>query len=356
MVAYESGQTLDSLRGEIALRRDLARQQTTGEVVIPDYADDESHDEELRRRIHDTFEDIDRLEAAGVTTRVFLELGAERVQRAAALTSERGMVGLAADLSLDQLQAAPVFAERFGHAALPLRLCCDANALPIRDDTIPFGLSYQFLHHFPSNAPVLVEAHRVLAPGGRYFIGEEPLKRPKLVLFRRNLHRNWPRPVRFVLHYISEPFEIEGQYGIVENEDISAEEWRSALAVFDHADLELLSAGGRIRSHVTDRIGPRTVPNRVLGGIVRATCRKAGSTPAVQLPQDRDGLLACLRCPDCTGGLDRKVDRFDPDVTVADAFTCTACGATFPVELGVIVLLPTTLRDHLYPHLSTAAG
>lgn len=66
----------------------------------------------------------------------------------------------------------------------PLRLCCDANRLPLRSDAVPFVFCYEFLHHFPELTPVIRKIHRILA-GGTFFFSEEPYHRPKLALFRQ---------------------------------------------------------------------------------------------------------------------------------------------------------------------------
>ncbi|MCX7868904.1 MAG: class I SAM-dependent methyltransferase, partial [Terrimicrobiaceae bacterium] len=148
-------QTLENLRGEIAFRRKLAVQHTTGQMLLPGYYDKASHDDILRERIETTRATFESLRGRGVNFARFVELGAERCHRSLVLCNQFGASGIAMDLSLDQLLTAGHFARLFGLPELPMRVCCDAGNLPLRSGVAPFVFCYQFLHHFPSLDGVL---------------------------------------------------------------------------------------------------------------------------------------------------------------------------------------------------------
>jgi SAM-dependent methyltransferase len=117
----------------------------------------------------DTAQAMERLRKRGVALSPYLELGAERGQRALVLENDFGARGAAVDLSLDMLRSTAHYGEVFHKPRMPERICCDAHTLPFRTGSLPFVFCYEFLHHFPTPAPVVKEIHRVLAPGGWFF-------------------------------------------------------------------------------------------------------------------------------------------------------------------------------------------
>jgi SAM-dependent methyltransferase len=81
----------------------------------------------------------------------------------------------ATDLSAGMLAVCVENARRIG-CDLRARTA-DAEALPFDDGTFDLVVGHAVLHHLPSPAAALREAHRVLAPGGSLFIAGEPTRR-----------------------------------------------------------------------------------------------------------------------------------------------------------------------------------
>jgi SAM-dependent methyltransferase/uncharacterized protein YbaR (Trm112 family) len=345
-------QTLANLRGEIEFRRKLAEQHVSGRLLLLDYYGKDAHDAILRERMATTLREISALQARGVQLSPFLELGAERGQRALVLVNDLGANGIAADISFDQLKTAEHFARLFGKPKLPLRVCCDVNHLPLRSGSLPLVFCYEFLHHFPALAPIVQEIHRVLGRGA-FFFNEEPYHRPRLPLFRQrqkvyaaeSLKRG--KVVRYLAKFFTEEWCDEREHGIVENHDIPLREWIAACQIFDERDLTAASLEGRIRSRLGDRLGLRHLLNLLLGGGVTGLCRKQGSqhTPAPA------NLAELLICPDC---LTKKQTEAALQ-TISGGLRCPSCTTSFPQMDGVQFLLPTDLFRALYPELAASS-
>lgn len=343
-------QSVANLRGEIDFRAKLSKQHVTGEVLLPDYYKKGHHDKILLERVEATSKKLMELSTLGVGFSPFLELGAERGQRSLVLTNDFGATGVAVDISYHQLRTMEHFAERFDRPRLPVRICCDANNLPFKSNSFPFIFCYQFLHHFPRLAPIMTEVRRVLS-GGHFFFDEEPFKRVlKLKLYRQK-HKLYSeraltkhRYVRLVESFISEAPSDEVEHGLIENHDISVEEWMSALSLFDERQAELVSIYN-VSSRLGSRLRLRNIPNVLLGGTIAGLCRKERRS-AVEPEAAIEDLLVC---PDCrTAAADGTVDR--PSLTkISGGLECTQCCCTFPRRDGVIFLLPKAELEELYP-------
>jgi SAM-dependent methyltransferase len=259
-------QTIDNLKGEIAFRAKLAVQHVSGEVLLPDYYQKTEHDRILQDRVEATQRKMKELATVGISMSPFLELGAERGQRSLVLTNDFGATGVAVDISYHQLKSMDYFAKLFNRPRLPLRICCDANYLPFKSNSFPFILCYEFLHHFPSLAPIVTEIHRVAA-GGYFYFDEEPFRRAlRLALYRqrskiyaeRTLRKH--KYLRLIESFISEAPCDEVEHGVIENEKLSLTEWLTALSVFDHRDIDLVSLNG-VRSKLGNRLRLENVLN-----------------------------------------------------------------------------------------------
>lgn len=343
-------QSLESQQGEIRFRRLLVEQQVAGRPVFEDEFDAAGIRAVLERRMADTADAMTRLRGRGVPLSPYLELGAERGQRALVLENDLDARGVAVDLSLDMLRSTAHYAGVFGRPRLPLRICCDVHTLPFRTASLPFVFCYEFLHHFPAPGPVVREVHRVLAPGGWFFFDEEPFRHvlrlrigraPKLYsrdgqragLMRRAIHRF------FMEHSCNEE-----DYGILENHEIPLEAWREALAPFPEREVDLWSLR-RLRSRLWGERNPlvhRLVS--LLGGRIGGLCRKAAG-PGTAVTAMREALV----CPECR-------DR-GHDATLQEAdggLCCGECAARYLVRDGVLVLLTRAKRAQLYPELDPA--
>ena len=93
------------------------------------------------------------------------------------MENDLNLHGAAIDISYDALKSSEYYGKIFNKNRLPVRLCYDANILPIMSNSVPFVFCYETLHHFPNPNPIIKEIHRILAPGGFFFLDEEPFKR-----------------------------------------------------------------------------------------------------------------------------------------------------------------------------------
>jgi SAM-dependent methyltransferase/uncharacterized protein YbaR (Trm112 family) len=343
-------QTIDNLKGEIEFRKKLAQQHTTGEVLLPGYCEKEEHDKILLDRVNMTLRDVEKLEKRGRLS-PFIELGAERCQRSLVLTNDFNAKGFSVDISYHQLRTAGHFAQMFNRPKLPVRICCDVNNLPFRDNSFVFAFCYEFLHHFPSPAPVLREVYRILS-GGMFFFSEEPFKRPKMILYRQSRKRylntalQRSKVIRFIGKFLSEEYCDEREHGIVENSDISLQEWIAALSVFDAREVHVSSLH-MWRTRLGDRIAARNLPNMLFGGGISGVCTKDadfGGEPS--------NLMQLLLCPNCMGKSEHETADPPPLVQTASSLRCSVCESLFPVVDDIIFLLPKNLFRELYPEFA----
>jgi SAM-dependent methyltransferase len=340
-------QRLENKRGEVSFRRRLYEQQVLGEPVLDQEMSGDEIESVLRDRMAQTLIDIGGLRDAGVVVTPFVELGAERGQRALALENRRGWSGAAVDLSLDLLASCEHYGRRFDHSTLPLRICADAYRLPFASGSVPFVFCYQTLHHFPDPRPIVREVHRILMPGGRFFFSEEPVRR-RLRFGLYTLRRgSRPDPTRgAILRVVDRLFArvvvTEEEFGVIENHDMGLEEWRRALTPFQQVHLTLRTA--RVLRMDPDRTWhfPGRLVATLLGGVLSGLCRKAGSLDPTAIRAIESTLISPrdlargVETPIGTEG--RSLSGLEPD-------------DRYPVHRGVAVLLEPALREALYPEL-----
>jgi SAM-dependent methyltransferase len=341
-------QQTESQKGEIAFRRKLIQQHIEDAPVFADEYDRETIEAILRQRMARTVEQISALGARGIPVCPYLELGAERGQRALAMENDLGARGAAADLSFDMLKSCAYYQKAFDKRRIPVRICCDANHLPFASGSIPFVFCYQTLHHFPDPAPVVREVHRVLSPGGYFFFDEEPYRRRlhldlyegKKVYSQESLRAGRARKV--LDFFFARKRCNETEFGIIENEEISLRAWKEALAVFGENEVVLRSAKNRICSEL---FHPRSAVKHVLaswlGGTIGGLSRKAGATSG-----GRGEILDAAICPSCLA--DSAQVRITP---MNSMFACPRCQRTFPIRDGVIFLLTHEKLEQLYPEV-----
>jgi len=338
-------QQIDNKRGEITFRRKLYRQQVLGEEIFEDEYDASEIEGVLRRRMADTVQTIGELRSSGIVVSPYLEVGAERGQRALALENELGGEGAALDLSLDLLRSCEHYRRRFGLSRGPIRICGDAYRLPFVSGSVPFVFCYQTLHHFPDPSPIVAEIHRILMPGGHFFFAEEPYRRRlrwKLYAVRRGARGSPGRgPIlRFLDRMFAEEVVNEETFGVIENHDLTVDEWRRSLAPFQEVRLTLRTA--RVFEVDPDRSwNPATrIAAHLLGGLVSGLGRKAGVFDSGRVRPIESVLASPL-------GLARGVEA--PLERIGDYWKGPEAGDVYPVEDGVAVLLDPDLRRELYP-------
>jgi SAM-dependent methyltransferase len=340
-------QTLENLRGEVEFRRKLFDQQVAGLDVFENEYDAATIEAVLRDRMDGTREDMRRLLAEGALLSPYVELGAERGQRALVMENDLGLEGAAVDISFDLLKSCAHYASRFGLERLPLRLCTDAYHLPFRSGSIPFVFSYQTLHHFPDPTPIVREVHRVLAPGGYFLFAEEPYKRVlKWELYEVRSGARGRQGVgalrRLADRLFAHEVHNEEDFGVVENHSIPLSEWRRIFGVFEERRVTLTFARGRR----TELYGPRNrgkfLAARLLGGAVSGVCRKIGGEGRAS-----ESILDALVCP-----VALEAGREAPLRIRAEGIE-SGEGRTYPVADGVAFLLADETLAALYPDLRT---
>lgn len=338
-------QTMENLKGEVAFRAKLARQHTTGEILLPDYYPKDEHDAVLAERIETTRSTFELMGSEGTDFSHYVELGAERGHRSLVLQNSFGAEGLALDLSWHQLRTCRHFSELFRLPKLPLRICCDAMNLPIRSEAVPFLFCYQFLHHFPALGGVVGEIRRTVAPGGMFFFDEEPLgRRLQWHLYRQSAkeyaarNRNRPKLLRWLEGFISDVDSDEVEHGVIENHGMRLDEWWAALEGFDERELRLRTLR-YLRTRVRRGPGWLHVANDLLGGVVSGVCRRIDAPFSQTNPSD------WLICPEC-----RSAARGEfAVVREGEAYICSGCASRFPIADEVAILMVGTLRRELYP-------
>lgn len=285
----------------------------------------------------------------------FLEIGANAGHTSYMLVNEFGAEGFALDLSADALRYGAVLQERWGLSRAPVRIAGDALKLPFRDGCLRLVLAYQTLSQFLDIESVIVEVKRVLAPGGVFLFGEEPLKRLlTLALYRcpyQNQMKPWER--KFfewgLLGYLVKDVigaEQEESYGIRQNHSLILKDWHRLVEKhFAAHEYDVFVRERGWGQRWVKKLAVRLDPYRsvwraahLLGGTLSAVCRKDGTPPEGMPGMERFEVL--LRCPDCTGRLVRSPE---------DRLLCTRCGYAAPNEGGVYNLLPSAERTALYP-------
>jgi ubiquinone/menaquinone biosynthesis C-methylase UbiE len=353
-------QSIENQRGEISYRQGAS------------FGEPEKAMEDVRERIEARRGVFERLRTEGRLDGPFLEIGAGVSQTALMLRNEFGVNGAATDTSLHALQAADEIASRIGYPHLPLRICCDARWLPFQDQVFPLAYCFQTLHHFADPAPILAEVRRVLAPGGHFFLSEEPIRRALCLNLYRcerledlNGFDKWLFDIG-LLRYIAEAYvgsKPESMWGIMENQGISVRQWDRALSVFDEVDLDasnLFAEDARVLREWLVQLGlPRKKVERLTAGLFGAElsgiCRVLNSAPD-KLPQSPPGDLRELcRCPECHRPLRFTSGSSHAESHVAaTAFECPNCGP-FPQEQGVHLLFRQAQLEALYRPPADAA-
>ncbi|MCZ2146613.1 MAG: class I SAM-dependent methyltransferase [Bryobacterales bacterium] len=282
----------------------------------------------------------------------FLEIGAAAGHSSYMLVNQFQARGFALDLSADALRHGAHLMDAWGLQHAPVRVAGDAANLPFQDGSLRFVMAFQMLSQFTGMERVFQEVHRVLAPGGVFFLAEEPLRRLlTLRLYRcpyRENMKSWERKLEEwgLLGYVVRDVigaAQEEDFGIRQNHTMSLRRWHDMIQkYFAAAEYEIFVPergwGERIVKRAAvrlDRYHSVWRAARLLGGTLAAFCRKAGSSPRPLIER----LESLLRCPDCHAALQMR----------QDSMLACACGYRAGLEDGVYNLLPSKERTELYP-------
>lgn len=334
-------QTIAEKKAEVNFRDSMSRQHLDEQTVHPEELNQQEMLGELKKRLASTDQDLQMLQAEKIKLTPFLEIGAEYCARAMLVRQKFLADGIAVDIAAKPLQSAGQFAKNLNFHKLPMRICADAYALPFTDNSFAFVFCYQTLHHFPDPLPIIREICRILAPGGYFFFGEEPIKQNiNLRLFRRpTKFHSWYKFLKYILilPFISEIGKTEVEAGILEN-SFTLSQWEKALTPFQNIKVWLSPVFVGIWQKFTKDANARFIKPAflqsalisLLGGGIKGLARKEG-----KLPQK---IVWHLRCPDCQQKLTRQ----------KSAFVCQS-NHSYKKANGVLILLTRKLKRILYP-------
>lgn len=283
----------------------------------------------------------------------FLEIGACAGQTSYLLANEFAADGFALDISADALRWGVELMAQWNLSRAPVRTAGDALHLPFRDGSLRLVLAYQMLSQFMDIEAVFLEVKRVLAPGGVFLFGEEPLRRAAtLRLYRAPYERqmkSWERKLNdwgllgFLVRDVIGAHQEES-FGIRQNHRMNLRDWDALVSKhFEAHEYEIFAPergwGERSVKRLATRLDPLGSPwraARLLGGTLTAFCRKGGAS---ETAFDARRFESALRCPDCGGAVSRDA---------AETLSCS-CGYTAEKVGGVYNLLPSDERRELYP-------
>ena len=341
-------QSLIAQKGEIEFRKKLISQQIDNKKIFIDEFDSKGIENILQDRMKKTFEQMTNLKNLNVNMHPYIEIGAERCQRSLVLENDFSINGAALDISYHMLNSAKYYQKVFNKNKVPMRICCDINNIPLKQNSIPFIFCYETLHHFPDPQPVINEIHRVLSPCGTFFFSEEPFKRflhlnlyeGKKIYSNASLKRN--KLKKILDYFLSRKSSNETDHEIIENENISLKQWKESLSIFHKKDINVHSF-----SYLNSKLFQ---PNKLfrlfllnlLGGEIHGLCSKRGNNSIA-----KTSLSKKLICPSC------KLDNIEL-LLIADngSLRCTKCNKVYPEKNGVIFLFSQSKLKELYPELS----
>lgn len=339
-------QTFKNKIGEVTFRRKLVKQHQGKKIFFESHTTAKQNLDLLKERAKQTKEVFKRLVKTGIVKEPFLEIGAEKCERAAVIIKSFGLNGFANDISLESLISADSLVKPLGFKKLPFRVCADAYNLPFADNSLPFVFTYQTLHHFPDPLPIFKEVYRVLMPGGYFFFNEEPIKQKvNLNLWKRDWRLNPLEKVlkaMLILPFIAGVGKSEVEHGVLE-EAFEFCVWERALNTFESVEAKvnpvfLGPARKRIKNGKADWLKPDIFTLSLIhlqGGGISALCRKGGE----KYSKKSEDLESFLICPECHKG---KLERR------GKSFVCAGCKTDFPIISKVSLMLNKRGQKELY--------
>ena len=342
-------QDVRNQKGEIAFRRKLYQQHVDGVGIFDSEFDASGIERILAERMQKTLGQMRSLKERGIPLSPYVEIGAERCQRSLVMETDLGAHGAAVDISYDLLRSCDHYRDIFKKTGSPIRICCDANNLPFRPNSVGFMFCYETLHHFPEPLAITREIYRALAPGGYFFFDEEPYKQIlHLNLYRGNKAYSKESLNRSTVRRAFDRFFCAGscnevEHGILENNQISLDSWKHALELFDERDVELCPAAGfPLRSKLFDPASHTTyLAAYLLGGNISGVCRKSGEEVG-----GIGSIYDALICPSCQqSGSAVQLQR------KGVSFLCPQCLKIYPVVDDVLFLFEYEKFAQLYPEV-----
>ena len=347
-------QSILNQKAEVEFRRKLVTQHLGKKTFFKGQPDKKMIIEEIKKRIEETRKDFQIIRDKNIPLSPFLEIGAERCQRALYLTNELGLTGFAADISFESLKSADYFSKVLNYQKMPIRICLDAYNLPFKSNSLPFIFFYETLHHFPDPKPILDEAYRVLTPGGYIFFAEEPIK--QLLNFRLFKRDFCLTPVEKLLKYllilpfISTIGKSEIESGILE-EAFWLNTWQKSLTKYSLAEARvkpyLIGKEQLIEKVATTKnwLNPDWLTKILLiiqGGGISVLAKKAGKKNI-----HKKDLSSLLSCPECK--TDSKLFFAN---SFKDSLICQRCLSKFKQKDDIFLLISRKKEQYLYPKVS----
>lgn len=284
----------------------------------------------------------------------FLEIGSNAGHTSYMLVNEFGATGFALDISADSLRYGIELQDRWGYRSAPVRVAGDALNLPFADDSLQLVIAFQMLSQFMNIESVFLEVKRVLAPGGVFLFGEEPLRRLLTLRLYRCPYYDTMKPWERKLHdwgllgfLVKDVIGAhqEESFGIRQNHSMGLQDWhRLVQKHFAAHEYSILVPERGWAERATKRMAIRLDPYgsewraaRLLGGTLAAVCKTKGDQQPRRLKNKFEDLL---RCPDCRSPLERDSN---------EALRCSSCSYEAPLEGGVYNLLRSADKAELYP-------
>jgi ubiquinone/menaquinone biosynthesis C-methylase UbiE/uncharacterized protein YbaR (Trm112 family) len=334
-------QTVENQKAEVEFRRKVAQTQSLHNQL--ENADSLELEKLLQARMQKTRNQMLAFKKKQIAISPYIELGAERCQRSLIMENDLEAHGASVDISFESLKNCEVFSKKYKKPILPTRICCDANNLPFKTNSIPFVFCYQTLHHFPDVYTVIRQIHRVLTPNGHFYFDEEPYKTTlHLNLYEKALFKKRPllksAKMQDVLDLFLSKREIDAgeEAGILENYNTTLNEWKAALNMFEKTELKL-------ESYLTKKtVFAFKEIHHLTGSTITGLCQKKSDGKDSQVKP----LMHNLICPTCLQqGTEAKLTQNN------NMLTCDRCGDKYPIVKGVLILFTKSKLRELYPEI-----
>lgn len=331
-------QQFSSKLGEVAFRKKLTDQHIGKKQHFKGEPDKSQIIKVLKERVVNSRVIFKDLLKKGVTLSPFLEIGAEKCQRASLLTSEFNAQGFALDISYESLKSARYFAHLLNLKKVPIAICADAENLPFADNSIPFVFAFETLHHFPTPKKAIQEMQRVSS--SHVFFSEEPVKQAfNLDIWRRDYNlKGFEKFLKFILllPFLSKLGGSESRYDVLENE-FTLETWRKSLSSLNSAQITIEPVFWGPKSTVSQLNWNMNPITRFLTAIEGGGITVFAEKSTVGKP--KTNLLDTLACPLCHKSNLKKSTR---------AIICPSCKSIYPTRSNVLIMLPPALQKKLY--------